>query len=61
MQKFLITFIMNYVKSFYFNEIFFFSFYQTILQMAVDKGNIDIVKLLLAREDLNVNVFYVLM
>lgn len=29
--------------------------------MAVDKGNIDIVKLLLAREDLNVNVLYVLM
>ena len=44
----------------YFNDVEFLYFYKTALYKAVEKENIEIIKLLLTSENLNVNALSIL-
>ena len=47
-------------KFIFFNEILIFFFYKTALLWAVQKENIEIIKLLLTNEKLDINSIYIL-
>lgn len=43
----------------FFNAILFIFFYATPLHLAIEKGNIEIVRLLLSKPNLNINSKYI--
>lgn len=50
---------MEFQMKYFLNRILFMDFFKTVLYLAVEKENSDIVKLLLMNDNLDINFLYV--